>query len=95
MQFPLYGFSCQSIHLSLGFPSKRRYICKSNKELEKLPDESMDVSLPDIITHYQSRPTGQNEDDDITVDLTGEDKGVMSGNGLKMRHLLHNPDMSK
>ena len=81
MQFPLYGFSCQSIHLNLGFPSKRRYICKSNKELEKLADESMEVSLPDIITHYQSRPTGQNEDDDLTVDLTGpgrgEDQGVV------------------
>ena len=30
----------------------------------------MDVSLPDIITHYQSRPTGSKEDDDMTVDLT-------------------------
>ena len=44
-----------------------------------MADESMEVSLPDIITHYQSRPTGQNEDDDITVDLTGcgEDQGVV------------------
>ncbi len=37
---------------------------------------SMDVSLPDIITHYQSRPTSQKEDDDVTVDLTGEDEDV-------------------
>jgi hypothetical protein len=37
---------------------------------------SMDVSLPDIITHYQSRPTSQNEDDDVTVDLTEEDEDV-------------------
>ena len=73
MQFPLHAFSCQSIHLSLGFPSKRRYICKSNKELEKLADESMDVALPDIITHYQCRPIGDKEDDNITVDLTNQD----------------------
>ena len=56
LQAAMTFMSRESVFINTSHPSERTFLVKSKKELEQMDPESTDITVDNLIHHYQSRP---------------------------------------